>query len=1112
MPSIKHPGWPWILLAALLWTEGLPAAGFKMLSGHVPAGLSQLPPQGRVPATNRISLVLGLPLHDTPTLETLLMDLYDPASTNHHKFLTPAEFTARFGPTETDYLAVQTFAQTNGLTIVHRYADRKILDVAGPVAAVENAFQIKLQTYRHPRESRTYCAPDREPVVAATLPVTDVSGLSDFARPQPRFRLAQPSVGVTAAVGSAPDGSSLLGENFRRAYVPGTPLTGAGQMVGIFALVGFFASDIAAYAAAAGGGRTNIPIQTILLDGVSGVPGYSPVVNASIEADIDIELAIAMAPGLAKVVVFEGSATYSYLPHILNAMVTNSAIKNLSCSFGWPGGPTATTENYFKQMQAQGQSFFNAAGDGDAFGSGTANDVNNLSQANYPASSTNITQVGGTTLAMNGAGLSYAAEIVWNTRATNAGSGTYAGSSGGISSNPIPYWQTNLNLTAAKGSPTNRNIPDVALAADDVYLYYYDGTSHVPGTVSGTSCAAPLWAGLMALVNQQAALGGRAAIGFINPAVYALGASNASYTNCFHDITNGDNTWPGSTNLFFAVPGYDLCTGLGTPNGSNFINALAGPPVLAPTAGALSCVVGGLITPPAQIFTLTNASSTNLTWSLLNTSLWLSVSVTNGLLATNTATNVTVSLTAAGKNLPAGIYAANLLFTNRATAATLNVPMQLQLVAPSGLAAAGAYGGPFNPATSIFPLTNSSATNLQWSLINNSAWISVSASNGTLAAGAITNLTFSLTSSANTNKAGSYLANLVFTNLVTAGTLAIPFQLQVLSPNGFTGVGAVGGPFTPAASTLLVTNSFAVPLVWSIINTTAWLNASPGNGTVATNTSTVVNFSLTAAASQLAAGIDPASLVFTNLTTASALVIPFQLQIGQQIVSNGGFETGPTGNNPWGWTLADLGQNGDFVDNGNATISSIIPHTGKNDFIFGQGSPNLAYLSQNLATIPRQTYLVSFWLTCPSGIANAGDDLFLVNWNTNAATTNTVFNRSFTTPFNWTNISLTLTATGTNTVLQFGAWNNPYYFGLDDIGVWPVPLPTVTSFSRTANGLALGWNAFTGVVYQVQSKTNLLQTNWLTVATNTALGNLMNVTNPVAADPRRFFRIRMQQP
>ena len=125
-------------------------------------------------------------------------------------------------------------------------------------------------------------------------------------------------------------------------------------------------------------------------------------------------------------------------------------------------------------------------------------------------------------------------------------------------------------MTLNGGSTTMRNVPDVALTADNVWVIYENGNSDWFG---GTSCAAPLWAGFIAL-GQPAGGRYRPCPGrLFNPALYTI-ASSAKYTNCFHDITTGNNEWSGSPSLFVATAGYDLCTGLGTPNGTNLINAL----------------------------------------------------------------------------------------------------------------------------------------------------------------------------------------------------------------------------------------------------------------------------------------------------------------------------------------------------------------------------------------------------------------------------------------------------------------------------------------------------------------------------------------------------------
>jgi len=565
------------LMGWLVGTDAMWGADLRVLPGHVPKVVAGLTPTGRPAATKVLRLAIGLPLRDPAGLANFVAQVADPTSPGYRQYLSREELTARFGPTAADYEGVKEFARTNGLTIAGTTANRLILDVTGPVAAVERAFHLTLHTYRHPTEARDFYAPDTELTVAATLRVADVQGLSDFWRPRPR-RVQGRQAQVRPQTGTAPDGKgSLFGNDFRNAYVPGTTLTGAGQSVGLLEFDGYFANDIFNYAKGAGNGRTNIVIQTVLLDGYNGVASTGAN-GGEAEVELDIEMAMAMAPGLAKIVSFEGGPNGDQ-NDILNAMLASSNVLNLSCSWGW-GGPSATTDAIFESMDAVGQTFFNASGDNQAFtaGASSPNGVDNPNLANAPSSNPYITQVGGTTLQMNGAGVSWASEIVWNW-ATEMGA-TQVGSSGGISSYyPIPSWQTNVSHLANRGGSTSfRNIPDVAAAADNVYVIYDNGNNrgNVYDDNAGTSCAAPLWAGFMALVNQQSAADGGKSAGFINPALYAL-AVRTNYAAYYHDVTVGSNTWSGSANLFYATNNYDLCTGLGTMNGPNLINALAAP-------------------------------------------------------------------------------------------------------------------------------------------------------------------------------------------------------------------------------------------------------------------------------------------------------------------------------------------------------------------------------------------------------------------------------------------------------------------------------------------------------------------------------------------------------
>jgi hypothetical protein len=740
-----------------------------------------------------------------------------------------------------------------------------------------------------------------------------------------------------------------------------------------------------------------------LLDGYNGVP-TTGANSGNPEVSLDIEMAMAMAPGLAKIVVFEGSPNNVIPNDVLNAMLASSnTVKNLSSSWGWSGGPSTTTGSIFTNMAAVGQSFFNASGDSDAYttGASSVNGVDNTSLDNVPSSSPIITQVGGTTLTMNGTGGSYVSETVWN---WGLDQGSYVGSSGGISSYySIPSWQTTVNnMTGRGGSTSFRNIPDVALTADNVFVDYGNGST---GVFGGTSCAAPLWAGFTALVNQQDVASGRSTVGFVNPAIYAI-AAGSNYAACFHDVTTGNNTWSSSPNLFYATNGYDLCTGLGTPAGQNLINALGGP------------------------------------------------------------------------------------------------PDPLVITPVSGFNASGPFGGPFSGAAQNFFLTNTGLASLKWSIINTSAWLDISPASGTLAGGAQTNVTVSLTLAANSLVVGTYSANVWFTNQTTGAAQPRQFTLQVSPPlavspaYGFTSSGPVGGPFSVTAQSLSLINLAASSLNWGIVNTSSWLNASPGSGVLVGGGQTTLTVSLTSAANSLASGIYGASLVITNQKSGT-VVLPFILLAGQPLVQNGGFETGDF----TAWALS-----------GNTAYSSVTSgnsrfvHSGTYGAALGP-SGSLGYLSQTLPTYAGQNYLLSLWVDSPNISRTTTPNEFSVSWNGNI-----IFDQSNMGKIGWTNLQFIVTGTGSSTVLQLGFRDDPYYLGLDDISVTPIPVPAFRATTKTSTAFNLTWETMAGLVYQVQYTTDLVETNWINlgkplIATTNAL--TVSDTNAISSSPQRFYRLML---
>jgi subtilase family serine protease len=766
-------------------------SGRQLLKGHVPAAVSRLHLQslGRLSATQRLNLAIGLPLRNQQALDTLLQQIYDPASPNYRHYLTPEQFTEQFGPTEQDYEAVVNFATKNGLTVTYRHPNRVVLDVSGSVPDIEKAFHVAMQVYQHPTEARTFYMPDVEPSVDLTVPILHISGLDNYSLPRPANLKIKPigqmatpeasGANATLNSGSGP-GGLYMGNDFRAAYTPGVTLDGSGQVVGLLQFDGYYTNDIAAYENQAG--LPNVTLTNVLINGFSGNPTTN--VNAVAEVSLDIEMAISMAPGIFKVVVYEAPNGSTAWSTILSRIADDNLAKQISCS--WSGGsPDAAVDGIFKQMASQGQSFFCASGDNDAFNGSIP----------FLLDNTNITLVGGTVLTTTGAGGSYVSETVWNDRTPNPNGGDW-GSSGGISPTyAMPSWQQGIDMTTNHGSTTMRNVPDVALTGANIFIV---ADNNQYESASGTSCAAPLWAGFTALVNQQAATFVRPTVGFVNPAIYAIG-KGTDYTNDFHDITTGDNTWSDSPTNFYAVHGYDLCTGWGTPAGQNLINTLAGPPDvldISPFLGFNSYgAIGGPFTITSQMFTLTNLGGSSLSWSLANTSSWFNVSSTGGTLPVAGQTDVTVSLNSTASNLVVGTYTATVFFTNQTSGVVQSRQFMLQVVEPllitpdTGFTAIGLFGGPFNVTSQFFSLTNIGTASFDWSLVNTSAWLNVSSTGGTLAVGGSDAVTVSLSSVASNLALGDYVATLCFSNRTSGVVQNRQFTLVVaILTDGFEGL------------------------------------------------------------------------------------------------------------------------------------------------------------------------------------------------------------------------------------------------------------------------------------------------------------------------------------
>ncbi len=506
---------------------------------------------GSLPATKVLQLDLVLQLRDRQGLQNFLALAYDPQSPAFHEWITPQEFTERFGPTQKDYDTVIAFAKSHGLEVVGGTRDGFEVQVKGTVANIEKAFNVKMLTFQHPTEDRTFFAPDREPSADLPFQLWHISGMDDFSKPHPLYvkksdyakahGLDPEAVVSHATTGSGPS-ASFLGSDMRAAYYGGTALTGAGENLGLFEYEGTDLADLTTY-------YTNVkqtePVTPVLLstDGTSTSCTENSGKCDDTEQTLDMTQIMGMAPGLASLTVYIGSTDTA----IISSMTTHSPLPlTIGCSWGWTPADPSTLDPYFEKMASQGQTFFAASGDSSTWSS---------SNEAWPADDANVISVGGTDLTTAAAAGAWKSETAW------------VDSGGGISPDKIaiPSWQTPVINSTNKGSTTYRNGPDVSANANFSFYVCADQTTCTANSYGGTSFAAPMWAGYIALADQQAGKG----LGFIDPAMYTI-EEGSSYATDFHDITSG------TSGSYSATTGYDLVTGIGSPNGNGLITALAG--------------------------------------------------------------------------------------------------------------------------------------------------------------------------------------------------------------------------------------------------------------------------------------------------------------------------------------------------------------------------------------------------------------------------------------------------------------------------------------------------------------------------------------------------------
>jgi kumamolisin len=465
-----------------------------------------------------------------------------PEATEIRQHITHSDFARTYGADPAAVDKIRQFAKENNLQVLERGDEvlRRTVTLAGTAAAMEKAFGVELNEFEHPDGTyRGHTGPLQMPEEYASL-VSGVFGLDDRPVARPHFRYHAPN-GVFGARASSlsfdpPQVGKLYG--FPEGSNP------AGQTIGLIELGGGYRpADISKYFK--GLGLPAPSMKSISVDHGRNHP--STAQSADGEVMLDIEVAGAVAPGITIAVYFAPNTSQGF-QDALSTAIHDQLRKPCAVSISW-GGPengwTAQSMQNFDQVAQEaallGITITVASGDSGS-GDGVTDGQNHV---DFPASSPHVLGTGGTRL--TAAGGTIAAEVVWN-------DGAQGGAGGGGFSTVFarPTWQTGAV------AQTMRGVPDVAGDADPEtgYNVLVDGQSFVVG---GTSAVAPLWAGLVVLMIQK--LGRR--LGFVNPALYAITPPNG-----LRDITQGNN------GAFSAGPGWDACTGKGTPIGAKLLAAL----------------------------------------------------------------------------------------------------------------------------------------------------------------------------------------------------------------------------------------------------------------------------------------------------------------------------------------------------------------------------------------------------------------------------------------------------------------------------------------------------------------------------------------------------------
>jgi kumamolisin len=470
-----------------------------------------------------------------------------PAQRSH---LSRAQFASRHGARPADIKKIRAFATQNGLKVVEVSRPRRSVLLSGSVAGFSRAFGVELNSYQHPTGTCRMRSGTIQIPAALSGIIEGVFGLDNRPQAKPHFRIRKQL--QNPVVRAQASSVSFNVPQVAQAYDFPAGTTGSGHTIGILELSGGYrATDLATYFKNLGIAAPTV--TAVSVDGGTNSPTGDPN-GADGEVELDIEVAGAVAPSAKIAMYFTPNTDQGFLDALTTA-VHDTKLQPAVVSISWGGPESSWTQQALNAFNSAcedastiGVTILVASGDdgsSDGVSSGTPT-------VDFPASSPFVLACGGTKLTLSGTTIS--SEQVWNELSSGEGA-----TGGGVSEVfALPSYQLSANVPKAPNGFVGRGVPDVAGDADPEsgYNVLVDGQQTVIG---GTSAVAPLWAGLLARINQS--LGKN--VGYLNPLLYT-----GNVESTLHDITSGSN------GAYSAGPGWDACTGLGTPDGAALLAAL----------------------------------------------------------------------------------------------------------------------------------------------------------------------------------------------------------------------------------------------------------------------------------------------------------------------------------------------------------------------------------------------------------------------------------------------------------------------------------------------------------------------------------------------------------